>query len=881
MSFDGATQYGTTSILPTASGSLECYFKSDDTSGNKLLIGSESASNCFLSVSNGKLSGGIGGEWWVHILGTTTLQTGQWYHAKITWDGAIVKLYLDDIEDYSGAQVGSAVVGQAIYIACKNTNGTPNAFFDGSIIDAKITGDTNQHWDLRDNGLSALTSGTDLTLVGSPVSVTDNTIPVDPANERGFTDDNGTIYLARADDPTTDVLGNPTQWQGSAYPVRPVERQSNALSFDGSTQQVNTLGRVTGTGQITNLSFGVTLTAVNEAGLRHILGEDNPLDPNQRAWGLRYQAGKLSFFASPDGTTANFTRFETEVLDLTSPKTLMVHYSLGVVSMTLEGENLTLTDTSLGSPASHIFDHSNPLVIGNSASSPTPHKGLLSNPTINGTRYPLAEGAGSTAYSTGATSHGTLIGNPTWVREDGIPSSNLDDGFSKRMAFDPASNDGVKFAPMLLTSSSVISLKATFIFGSDKFSLDPGMWGNTANNTTGFFLEAVGTVIVVTDDNNQLKNINLNVTLIPNVKYVIEITNEGGNWAIYVDGIKVNINSIAIADTTINRIGKARFKNANGLIYDASINLDGTLSSYLGTGNQDSDWLDQIGSNNGTVTGGEVLRIPAAEGSNSLDAVGGTLTNPAVSNGPHNDAETELDFYNIATDGGTTPAIAAIGNNRMYFDGVDNVGVSFTPITLTGDFRMSFEASSNTIHQGVLIGDSLNVTWIRVQENGNIIFKGSGGTKSTPKGTFLFDGVSRLFEFEKVGSDIFLKIDNILVYTYLLFTGSEEFSRIGNKANVDEFQGTIHNVNINDQASYLGTGNTNADWLDQIGSNNGTVTGGETLFVPLALTDYTFGDSVSNPMFKRTISSVLEDRHTLFAAVLTGDCLADATAYTT
>jgi len=35
-----------------------------------------------------------------------------------------------------------------------------------------------------------------------------------------------------------------------------------------------------------------------------------------------------------------------------------------------------------------------------------------------------------------------------------------------------------------------------------------------------------------------------------------------------------------------------------------------------------------------------------------------------------------------------------------------------------------------------------------------------------------------------------------------------------------------------------------------------------------------------NPMFKRTISSVLEDRHTLFAAVLTGECLETANEYT-
>jgi hypothetical protein len=177
--------------------------------------------------------------------------------------------------------------------------------------------------------------------------------------------------------------------------------------------------------------------------------------------------------------------------------------------------------------------------------------------------------------------------------------------------------------------------------------------------------------------------------------------------SVYVDGVLLSSGTILAGDITFGLIGERQVSSPfNGTIYNVNIN---DQASYLGTGNQDSDWLDQIGSNNGTVTGGEVLRIPAAEGSNSLDAVGGTLTNPAVSNGPHNDAETELDFYNIATDGGTTPAVLASG---------------------------------------------------------------------------------------------------------------------------------------------------------------------------VAITDYSFGDSVSNPLFKRSISSVLEDRHTLFAAVLTGDCLETANEYT-
>ena len=455
LSFDGATQYGTTSILPTASGSLECYFKSDDTSGNKLLIGSESASNCFLGVSSGKLSGGIGGEWWVHILGTTTLQTGQWYHAKITWDGAIVKLYLDDIEDYSGAQVGSAVVGQAIYMACKSTNGTPTSFFDGTI----------------------------------------------------------------------------------------------------------------------------------------------------------------------------------------------------------------------------------------------------SNATINGTRYPLAEGAGSTAYSTsGNGNHATLIGNPTWVLEDGIPSSNLDDGFSKRMAFDGVNDSVTLGSSVTITPSDTFSLTCSMIFDGT----DAGLFGKAGN--FGLFLSGIGTSLGFTDDAGSFSSILISPGITDTGGFDIEITDDGsGNFKVLRNGVNITNSTVAISTFTFNILGYSRGRYLGGVMYKPSITKNGSLiHSYLGSGNQDSDWLDQIGSNNGTVTGGETLRIPAAEGSNSLDAVGGTLTNPAVSNGPHNDAETELDFYNIATDGGTTPAVLA--------SGVVLTDYSFGQILLNPMFKRTISSvleDRQTLFAAVLTGDCL------------------------------------------------------------------------------------------------------------------------------------------------------------------------------
>jgi hypothetical protein len=417
-------------------------------------MGSESASNCFLSVSNGKLSGGIGDEWWIHILGTTALQTGKWYHAKITWDGVTVKLFLDDIEEYSGAQVGSAINGQAIYIACKNTNGTPNTFFDGT----------------------------------------------------------------------------------------------------------------------------------------------------------------------------------------------------------------------------------------------------LSNPTINGTRFPLAEGAGSTAYNTDGTNHGTLVGNPTWVREDGIPSSNLDDGFSKRMWFDGVNDSVTLGSSVTITPSDTFSLTCSMIFDGT----DAGLFGKAGN--FGLFLSGIGTSLGFTDDAGSFSSILISPGITDTGGFDIEITDDGsGNFKVLRNGVNITNSTVAISTFTFNILGYSRGRYLGGVMYKPSITKNGSLiHSYLGSGNQDSDWLDQIGSNNGTVTGGETLRIPAAEGSNSLDAVGGTLTNPARSDS-HNGAETELDFYNIA-DGGTAPTPAIVSSGVVLTD------YSFGQMLLNPMFKRTISSvleDRQTLFAAVLTGDCL------------------------------------------------------------------------------------------------------------------------------------------------------------------------------
>jgi len=105
-----------------------------------------------------------------------------------------------------------------------------------------------------------------------------------------------------------------------------------------------------------------------------------------------------------------------------------------------------------------------------------------------------------------------------------------------------------------------------------------------------------------------------------------------------------------------------------GTVYDLIIN-NGTadIASYNGYGNTDSDWTDQVGSNNGTVNGSPaLLRIPADTSDPTKDVFGDTLTNPAITDG-YNGAETELDAYNIAEGENPSPAT----NNNPDLDAIE------------------------------------------------------------------------------------------------------------------------------------------------------------------------------------------------------------------
>ena len=175
---------------------------------------------------------------------TVTLPSGEWVFLEVDFysDAFGTEVRLNGGTVWTGNIQTDFNIGDSTFRI--GADSTFVGLYQGKLLDFQITGDTTQHWDLRNNGKSAI-GGDDLTLVNNPASVIDNTIPVDAANERGFTEGTGSngaaigeIILARADNPLIDVQGNVTQWPNSGYAHDWVRTQSNSITLDGITQSL-------------------------------------------------------------------------------------------------------------------------------------------------------------------------------------------------------------------------------------------------------------------------------------------------------------------------------------------------------------------------------------------------------------------------------------------------------------------------------------------------------------------------------------------------------------------------------------------------------------------------------------------------------------------
>lgn len=144
LKLDGSTYYGlgdgTDDKLvglwtPTSAMTLICKFRCTDLSLVRIPFGGGSSSGGrayvgFDNNNNGMAGGGVGTHNTSTIRGTTTNLLNTDIVVTVTWNGSVVKLYLGQTEEYSGAQSGSPAA-QAMGLFGWETN-----FFPGRVYKA-------------------------------------------------------------------------------------------------------------------------------------------------------------------------------------------------------------------------------------------------------------------------------------------------------------------------------------------------------------------------------------------------------------------------------------------------------------------------------------------------------------------------------------------------------------------------------------------------------------------------------------------------------------------------------------------------------------------------------------------------------------------------
>jgi len=175
----------------------------------------------------------------------------------------------------------------------------------------------------------------------------------------------------------------------------------------------------------------------------------------------------------------------------------------------------------------------------------------------------------------------------------------------------------------------------------------------------------------------------------------------------------------------------------------------------------------------------------------------------------------------------------ALDGQRMYFDGVDDHIDLASTLTISGDFAITAEVlSTGLAGQNTVYGNA----------GTNRLFI-AAGMPSVRIASALYEFTGLTYNQNTIytttltrsGSDLTLELDDgfSVQSETINSVSTADFSleSIGSRAgSSDFFNGVISDINFNGQASYQGYGNTNADWTDQVGSNDATVYGTPALF---------------------------------------------------
>ena len=207
----------------------------------------------------------------------------------------------------------------------------------------------------------------------------------------------------------------------------------------------------------------------------------------------------------------------------------------------------------------------------------------------------------------------------------------------------------------------------------------------------------------------------------------------------------------------------------------------------------------------------------------------------------------------------------ALNNNngfskRMLFDGVDdyvNLGNS-ADFDFTNNIDITLHAlidDNTNSHEFVGKGTGTTTNW-NIDYNSGIRFFGyestvlKGITASAPT---LTNNTKAKIRCTFNGTTWKIYVDDVEVRSVTdacTLTTNSNNVLVGERGSVS-LSGTMYDISINGVATYTGNGNTDADWTDQIGSNDGTVNGSPALLrIPADTSDPTkdvYGDTLTNP----------------------------------
>jgi len=251
---------------------------------------------------------------------------------------------------------------------------------------------------------------------------------------------------------------------------------------------------------------------------------------------------------------------------------------------------------------------------------------------------------------------------------------------------------------------------------------------------------------------------------------------------------------------------------------------------------------------------GLLNQYPGAAAAYSLRKLSGAVSNVVRVRRSSDDAE--QDFTAAQVDNGTLVNFAnndtsALYGNKMYFDGVDDYVSGST-----------FNLSSKTIRIKVLYPNDLDLQFVQLNDNANSgrYFGGTLNTTLDANDDIAF--TTRLTSDNSLDSNFGVSSLSVspgsileIVITFNASGGIDSgtvngvaISSITGKSRLDAsnkntgiylgirpdgafpYAGVISDFEVDSELSWQGYGNTNADWEDQIGSNDGTVNGSPALY---------------------------------------------------